>query len=152
MQVPLWRKTAISSCTEIMDKEFHAWLSESLCRDFFLYEITFFYVFDLCNTFSSVINECMQKIESDCHQKERVQFKDQDFLALLKSLHVKNFIEKKSSWYDMRPLNQIGLVRKLEVVQKQVGGCLMSYNLQLACSRRLEDIWPDESILTHWSL
>ena len=23
----------------------------------------------------------MQKSESDCHQKERVQFKDQDFLA-----------------------------------------------------------------------
>ena len=45
-----------------------------------------------------------------------------EFLALLKTLHVKNFIEKKSSWYDMRPLNQIGLVRKLEVVHKQVGG------------------------------
>ena len=110
MQVPLWRKTAISSCTEIMDKEFHAWLSESLCRDFFLYEITFFYVFDLCNTFSSIINECMQKSESDCHQKERVQFKDQDFLArfscIIEITLCEKFHRKKTSWYDMRPLDQ----------------------------------------------
>ena len=33
----------------------------------------------------------------------------QDFLALLKSLYVKSFIEKKTSWYDMRPLDQKGL-------------------------------------------
>ena len=28
-----------------------------------------------------------------------------------------------------------------EVVYKQVGGCLISYNLQLVCIRKLEDIW-----------
>ena len=33
----------------------------------------------------------------------------QDFLVLLKSLYVKSFIEKKTSWYDMRPLDQKGL-------------------------------------------
>ena len=80
MQPPLWTKNAISSYTEFMDKWFHAWLSESHCRDFFLYEIILFYVFDLCNTYSGVINEWMQKSESELYQKERVQFKDQDFL------------------------------------------------------------------------
>ena len=81
MQVPLWNKTAISSCTEFMDKKIHAQLSESHCKDFFLYEIILFLVFDLCQTFSGVINKWMQKSESDYHQKHRVQFKDQDFLA-----------------------------------------------------------------------
>ena len=33
----------------------------------------------------------------------------------------------------MRTLNQIGLVRKLEVVHKQVGGRLISHNLQPTC-------------------
>ena len=36
-----------------------------------------------------------------------------------------------------------GWKRKLEVVHKEVGGCLISYNLQLACIRKLEVIWPD---------
>ena len=31
-------------------------------------------------------------------------------------------------------------MRKLEVVHKEVGGCLISYNLQLACVRKLEVI------------
>ena len=39
MQVPLWRKTTISSCTEFVDKKFHAHLWESHCKDLFLYEI-----------------------------------------------------------------------------------------------------------------
>ena len=39
MQVPLWRKTGISSCTEFMDKKLHAHLWESHCKDLFLYEI-----------------------------------------------------------------------------------------------------------------
>ena len=39
MQVPLWRKTAISSCTEFVDKKFHAHLWESHCKDLFLYEM-----------------------------------------------------------------------------------------------------------------
>ena len=30
--------------------------------------------------------------------------------------------------------------RKLEVVHKEVGGCLISYNLQLACVRKFEVI------------
>ena len=34
----------------------------------------------------------------------------------------------------------IVFVRKLKVVHKQVGGCLISYNLQLACVRELEVI------------
>ena len=64
-----------------MDKKIHAQLSESHCKDLFLYEIILFLVFDLCQTFSGVINEWMQKSESDFHQKHRVQFKDQYFLA-----------------------------------------------------------------------
>ena len=71
----------MSSCNEFMDKEFHARLSESHCKYFFLYEIIFLFVFDLCKTFSGVITEWMQKSESDYHQKQRVQFKDRDFLA-----------------------------------------------------------------------
>ena len=37
----------------------------------------------------------------------------------------------------------IKFVRKLEAVHKEVGGCLISYNLQLACLTKLEVIWPD---------
>ena len=33
-----------------------------------------------------------------------------------------------------------GYMKKLEVVHKEVGGCLISYNLQLACVRKLEVI------------
>ena len=71
------------------------------------------------------MNGC-RKAKVSCTKKREFNSKIRiflkDFLALLKSLHVKNFIEKKSSWYDMRPLDQIGLVRKLEVVHKQVEG------------------------------
>ena len=71
------------------------------------------------------MNGC-RKAKVSCTKKREFNSKIRiflkDFLALLKSLHVKNFIEKKSSWYDMRPLDQIGLFRKLEVVHKQVGG------------------------------
>ena len=34
----------------------------------------------------------------------------------------------------------IVFVTTLEVVRKQVGGCLISHNLQLACARKLEVI------------
>ena len=102
----------------------YAWLSENPCRDLFLYEITCFYVFWSLQLKLSM-NGC-RKAKVSCTKKREFNSKIRiflkDFLALLKSLHVKNFIEKKSSWYDMRPLNQIGLVRKLEVVHKQVGG------------------------------
>ena len=64
-----------------MDKKIHVQLSESHCKDLFLYEIILFLVFDLCQTFSGVINEWMQKSESDYHQKQKVQFEVQDFLA-----------------------------------------------------------------------
>ena len=52
-------------------------------------------------------------------------------------------------------------VRELEVVYKQVGIYLISYNLQLACVRKLEVIWPDmlqcrvdriEWSLTQWKV
>ena len=42
--------------------------------------------------------------------------------------------------------------RKLVVVQKQVGGCLIPYNLQLACARKLKVIWPDVCALLRRSL
>ena len=45
-----------------------------------------------------------------------------------------------------------GYVRKLKVVPKEVGGCLIRYNLQLACEGKLEIICialNDESLLTH---
>ena len=44
------------------------------------------------------------------------------------------------------------LKRLLEVVHKQVGGCLISYNLQLACVRKLEFIWPDVCLLRSLSI
>ena len=43
-------------------------------------------------------------------------------------------------------------MRKLEVVHKEVGGCLVSYNLQPACVRGLEVIWPDARALPCRSL
>ena len=45
-----------------------------------------------------------------------------------------------------------GYVRKLKVVHKEVGGCLIQYNLQLACEGKLGIICialNDESLLTH---
>ena len=45
-----------------------------------------------------------------------------------------------------------GYVRKLKVVHKEVGGCLIRYNLQLACEGKLEIICialNDESLITH---
>ena len=55
----------------------------------------------------------MQKSESDCHQKERVQFKDQDFLerfsCIIEITSCEKLHRKKTSWYDMRPLDQKGL-------------------------------------------
>ena len=43
---------------------------------------------------------------------------------------------------DLSVLMAIAFVGKLEVVHKEVEGCLISYNLQLACIRKLEVIWP----------
>jgi len=43
-------------------------------------------------------------------------------------------------------------VRKLEVVHKEVGGRLISYNLQLSCVRKLEVVWPDVRTLPRRSL
>ena len=43
-------------------------------------------------------------------------------------------------------------MRKLEVVHKEVWGCLISYNLQVACVRKLEVIWPDARSLLRRSL
>ena len=87
------------------------------------------------------MNGC-RKAKVSCTKKREFNSKIRiflkDFLALLKSLHVKNFIEKKTSWYDMRPLDQIGLVRKLEVVHKQVGGFMI---LKLSTKWRLYGQW-----------
>ena len=41
---------------------------------------------------------------------------------------------------------------KLEVIHKEVGGCLTSYNLQLACVSKLEVSWPDARALQRRSL
>ena len=38
-------------------------------------------------------------------------------------------------------------MKKLEIVQKEVGGCLISYNVRLACVRKLEVIWSDVRVL-----
>ena len=43
-------------------------------------------------------------------------------------------------------------MRKLEVVHKKVGGCLISFNLQLASVRKFEAIWPDARTLPGQSL
>ena len=43
-------------------------------------------------------------------------------------------------------------MKKLEAVRKEVGGCLISYNLQHACVRKLEVIWPDACALLRRSL
>ena len=42
--------------------------------------------------------------------------------------------------------SMVAFVRKSEFVHKQVGGCLISYNLQLACVKKLEVIWPCKRI------
>ena len=81
MQLTLWNKTAISWCTEFMHEKVPACLSESHFKNFLLSEITFFLVFDLCTTFVWRISEWMQESENNIHQKQRVQFKDQDFIA-----------------------------------------------------------------------
>ena len=47
----------------------------------------------------------------------------------------------------MATMEVAGYMRKLEVVHKEVGGCLISYILQLACVRKLEVIWPDARAL-----
>ena len=39
---------------------------------------------------------------------------------------------------DHDELVTIKFVRKLEVVHKEIGSCMISYNLQLACVRKLE--------------
>ena len=90
------------------------------------------------------MNGC-RKAKVSCTKKREFNSKIRiflkDFLALLKSLHVKNFIEKKSSWYDMKPLDQIGLVRKLEVVHKQVGGYI--WTMKRLWSHPAEVMWLD---------
>ena len=43
-------------------------------------------------------------------------------------------------------VSMVVFVWKLEVVHKKTGGCLISYNLQLACVKKLEVIWPDARI------
>ena len=48
----------------------------------------------------------------------------------------------------MIPLDQIGLVRELEVVHKQVGGYLIPYKFQPPCVRELE-VLNDESSVSH---
>ena len=84
----------------------------------------------------------MQKSESELYQKERVQFKDQDFLerfsCIIEITSCEKLHRKKTSWYNMRPLDQIGLVRKLEVVHKQVGGFMI---LKLSTKWRLYGQW-----------
>ena len=45
-------------------------------------------------------------------------------------------------------MTTITTTRKLEVERKEVGGCLVSYNLQLAYLRKLEVIWPDRRALS----
>ena len=44
-------------------------------------------------------------------------------------------------------VSMVVFVRKLEVVHNQVGGCLISYNLQLACLRKVGVGWPDTRIV-----
>ena len=96
-------------------------------------------VFDLSTTFSGVINEWMQKGESDCHQNKRVQFKDQDFLArfscIIEITSCEKFHRKKNFliWYETAGSN-----RKLDVVHKQVGGFMI---LKLSTKWRLYGQW-----------
>ena len=46
-------------------------------------------------------------------------------------------------------VSSVLFVKKLEVVHKRVGGCLISYNLLVACVRKLEENWPDRSTLQY---
>ena len=80
MQLALWNKTAISWWAEFMDDKVLACLSESHFKNFLLSEITSFLVFDLCETATGEsVNGCRKAKVT--HQKQRVQFKDQDFLG-----------------------------------------------------------------------
>ena len=78
MQLPFWKEKCNKLIYWLHGQIIYAWLSENPCRDLFLYEITCFYVFLVSAV--EIINEWMQKSESELYQKERVQFKDQDFL------------------------------------------------------------------------
>ena len=80
MQLALWNKTAISWWAEFMDDKVLACLSESHFKKFLLSEIVVFLVFDLCKTATGEsVNGCRKAKVT--HQKQRVQFKDQDFLG-----------------------------------------------------------------------
>ena len=48
--------------------------------------------------------------------------------------------------------SMLEVMRKLEVIHKEVGGCLISYNLRLASVRKLEVILPDLHALPRRSL
>ena len=82
-----------------MEKNFYARLSESHFKNLFLYEITFFLVFDLCKTLVWSINEWMQKakviINRNREFNSKIDIFLQEILALLKSILVIDFIEKK---------------------------------------------------------
>ena len=83
-----------------MEKNFYARLSESHFKNLFLYEITFFLVFDLCKTLVWSINEWMQKAKVIIYRNREFNSKIdiflQEILALLKSILVIDFIEKKN--------------------------------------------------------
>ena len=104
MQVPLWNKTAISSCTEFMDKKIHAQLSESHCKDLFLYEINFsWFLISAKLSLELSMNGCRKAkviITRNIEYNSKIKIFLQEILALLKSIHVKNFIEKNFLiWY-----------------------------------------------------
>ena len=78
-------------------------------------------------------------------------------LSLVFLSRVTKCLPKWPAW----KVSMVVFVRKLEVVHKQVGGCLISYEFQLACTyflsiffliRKLEVIWPDGRTLPRRSL
>ena len=63
-----------------MDDKVLACLSESHFKNFFLSEINIFLVFDLCNTGTGESVKVCRKAKPT-HRKQRVEFKEQDFLG-----------------------------------------------------------------------
>ena len=101
MQLPFWKKECNKFIYWIHGHIMIIW--EPLQRFVFIWNNVF-----LCFLISAIeiINEWMQKSESELYQKERVQFKDQDFLArfscIIEITLCEKFHRKKNFliWYE----------------------------------------------------
>ena len=107
-----------------MNHKMLACLSESHFKDFLLSEITFFLVFEsMQNCVKRIIEWVQRKRNQFTRSKEynsKIKIFLQEILALLKSIHVKNVIEKKlpdlitRGWVETHTHTQIHLPPSLK--------------------------------------